>query len=167
LQKLYQTLNEWKTHRYMSVLKLPLLVDLQQKVGELVLSITCPTVIILENTLNQYIEKCGYCNSDNRRTIKFFLFNLGMGNFTKVVRVCANSLWIGPRLPKVIHMLLSYTGWFNGTCWPVTTSIWSGKWFKTPCHKWPQRAQGLLNHFPLLILTVLAETVESPCTTIM
>jgi hypothetical protein len=37
----------------MSVLKLPLLVDLQQKVGELVLSIiSCPTVIILENTLN-------------------------------------------------------------------------------------------------------------------
>jgi hypothetical protein len=37
----------------MSVLKLPLLVDLQQKVGELVLSIIyCPSTIILENTLN-------------------------------------------------------------------------------------------------------------------
>jgi hypothetical protein len=37
----------------MSVLKLPLLVDLQQKVGELVLSTTsCPLNIILENTLN-------------------------------------------------------------------------------------------------------------------
>jgi hypothetical protein len=37
----------------MSVLKLPLLVDLQQKVGELVLSITsCLSIIILENTLN-------------------------------------------------------------------------------------------------------------------
>jgi hypothetical protein len=37
----------------MSVLKLPLLVDLQQKVGELVLSITyCPTAIMSENTLN-------------------------------------------------------------------------------------------------------------------
>jgi hypothetical protein len=37
----------------MSVLKLPFLVDLQQKVGELVISITsCPTGIILENTLN-------------------------------------------------------------------------------------------------------------------
>jgi uncharacterized membrane protein YphA (DoxX/SURF4 family) len=40
LQKLYQTLNEWKTHPYLSVLKLPLLVGLQQKVSELVLSIT-------------------------------------------------------------------------------------------------------------------------------
>jgi hypothetical protein len=37
----------------MSVLKLPLLVDLQQKVGELVISITSrPSIIILENTLN-------------------------------------------------------------------------------------------------------------------
>jgi hypothetical protein len=35
------------------MLKLPLLVDLQQKVGELVLYITsCPSVIILENALN-------------------------------------------------------------------------------------------------------------------
>jgi hypothetical protein len=42
----------------MSVLKLPLLVDLQQKVGELVISITsCPSIIILENTLNQFIKK--------------------------------------------------------------------------------------------------------------
>jgi hypothetical protein len=32
-------LNEWKIHPYMSVLKLPLLVYLQQKVGELLLSI--------------------------------------------------------------------------------------------------------------------------------
>jgi hypothetical protein len=35
------------------MLKLPLLVDLQQKVSELVLSTTsCPSMIILENTLN-------------------------------------------------------------------------------------------------------------------
>jgi hypothetical protein len=38
----------------MSVLTLPLLVDLQQKLGELVLSITsCPTTVILENTVLQ------------------------------------------------------------------------------------------------------------------
>jgi hypothetical protein len=44
---------EWmRNHTCMSVLKLPLLVDLQQKVGELVLYITsCPSVIISENTL--------------------------------------------------------------------------------------------------------------------
>jgi hypothetical protein len=42
-----------KVHPYMSVLKLPLLVDLQQKVDELGLSITsCPSIIMLENTLN-------------------------------------------------------------------------------------------------------------------
>jgi hypothetical protein len=37
----------------MSVLKLPLLVDLQQKVRELLLSETsCPLITILENTVN-------------------------------------------------------------------------------------------------------------------
>jgi hypothetical protein len=42
----------------MSVLKLPLLVDLQQEVGELVLSIiSCPSIIILENILNECSEK--------------------------------------------------------------------------------------------------------------
>jgi hypothetical protein len=41
-----------KIHPFMSVRELPLLVDLQQKAGDLVLSITCPTIIILENTLN-------------------------------------------------------------------------------------------------------------------
>jgi hypothetical protein len=41
----------------MSVLKLPLLVELQQKVGELVLSVTsCPETIILETDLNQYVK---------------------------------------------------------------------------------------------------------------
>jgi hypothetical protein len=45
--------DELKIHPYMSVLKLYLLVVLQQKVGELVLSITpCPSILILENTLN-------------------------------------------------------------------------------------------------------------------
>jgi hypothetical protein len=47
LQKLYQMLNELKIHPYKSVVKLPLLVDFQQKVGKLVLSITsCPTITI-------------------------------------------------------------------------------------------------------------------------
>jgi hypothetical protein len=50
-KKLYQTLNELKINSYMSMIKLPLFVDLQQEVGELVLSITtCLSVIILENT---------------------------------------------------------------------------------------------------------------------
>jgi hypothetical protein len=53
LQKLYQTLNEQRLHPYMSVLKLPVLVDLQQKVGKLVISRTSfPSVVILENALN-------------------------------------------------------------------------------------------------------------------
>jgi hypothetical protein len=41
----------------MSVLKLPLLVDLQQKAGELVLSITSCITVTLENALNQCIEE--------------------------------------------------------------------------------------------------------------
>jgi hypothetical protein len=53
LQKLYQTLNKWKIEPYKSVLKLPLLADLQQKVGELVISIIyCPAFAVLENVLN-------------------------------------------------------------------------------------------------------------------
>jgi hypothetical protein len=55
LQELYQTVNKLRIHPYMSVLKLPFLVDIQQKVGKLLLSITsCPSIIILENTLNQF-----------------------------------------------------------------------------------------------------------------
>jgi hypothetical protein len=53
LQKLYQTLDERSIYSYMSVLKLPLLADLQQKVSELALCITyCPLVIILTYALN-------------------------------------------------------------------------------------------------------------------
>jgi hypothetical protein len=53
LQKLYQTLKELKIYPHMSVLKLPLLVGLQQEIDELVLPITsCSTIIILENALN-------------------------------------------------------------------------------------------------------------------
>jgi hypothetical protein len=40
----------------MSVLKLVLLVDLHQKVGELALSTSCPTIIILEDALNLCIK---------------------------------------------------------------------------------------------------------------
>jgi hypothetical protein len=42
----------------MSVLKLPLLVNLQQKVGEIVLTITfCTSLTILQNILNKCVEK--------------------------------------------------------------------------------------------------------------
>jgi hypothetical protein len=80
----------------MSVLKLPLLVDLQQKVGKLVLSITsCASVIILENTLNECIEK-NVVMLTLTTGIMFLHFmcmhNLGMGNFTKVVHVCTDCL---------------------------------------------------------------------------
>jgi hypothetical protein len=48
-QKLYQIPTERNIRPYMSVLKVPSLVDLQKKVGELVLSTTtCPSTIILE-----------------------------------------------------------------------------------------------------------------------
>jgi hypothetical protein len=56
---------------YMPVLKLILMVDLQQKVGELVLSITsCPTIISLEN---REIERCRHGNFNNW-FIMFLLF---------------------------------------------------------------------------------------------
>jgi hypothetical protein len=49
LQKNYQTLNDSKIYMYM--LELPLLANLQQKVGELVIFMTsCPLIITLENT---------------------------------------------------------------------------------------------------------------------
>jgi hypothetical protein len=52
-EKLYQALNELKIHPDMSLLELPLLLDLQQNVGELVLSMTSsPSIIILETALN-------------------------------------------------------------------------------------------------------------------
>jgi hypothetical protein len=47
----------------MSVLKLPLLADLQQNVGELLLSETSNhSIIILENSLKQCTEKYGHGN---------------------------------------------------------------------------------------------------------
>jgi hypothetical protein len=57
LEKMYQAVNEWKTHRHVCVLKLILLVDFQQKVGEFLVSASCPTIIILEYSLNVCIEK--------------------------------------------------------------------------------------------------------------
>jgi hypothetical protein len=57
LQKLYQTLNDRKIRPYMLVIKLPLYIDLLQKVGEIVLPITsCPSIINLENALIQCLE---------------------------------------------------------------------------------------------------------------
>jgi hypothetical protein len=54
MKKLYDTERMKNTFiGYIYVTKLPFLDDLQQKVGELVPYITsCPSIIILENTLN-------------------------------------------------------------------------------------------------------------------
>jgi hypothetical protein len=53
MMMMMMTLNEWKIHSCMSVLKRTLLVDLQQKVSKLFRSISsCPSIIILENTSN-------------------------------------------------------------------------------------------------------------------
>jgi hypothetical protein len=60
LQKLYQTMNEWRIYPYVFVQKLPSLVDLKHKVDELLLSINyCPSIIVLENNLYYCIEKYG------------------------------------------------------------------------------------------------------------
>jgi hypothetical protein len=38
---------------------------------------------------------------------------LGVGNFTKVVRVCANRVWCGPRLPEIWEILAYTIDYFN------------------------------------------------------
>jgi hypothetical protein len=100
-QKLYQTLNEWKTHLYMFGVKLRI-----------------SSVIKLLS--------CGHCF---RKCFKFVYRNrsvametwhavspvhlhvlLGVGHFTTVVRV-----WRGPRLPKVWETLAHF--WDEGD-WP-------------------------------------------------
>jgi hypothetical protein len=80
------------------------MVDLQYKAGELVLSLTsCPSIITLENTLNWCIEKCGYGNFNHRYNVLPIHLRalLGVGNFTKVVGVCAVRQCGVTRLPKV------------------------------------------------------------------
>jgi hypothetical protein len=76
------------------VLKLPLLVDLQQKVGKLVLSITfCPSTIILENTLDQCIVKY-YGKFNHRYDVSPIHLRapLELRNFRKAIRACADRL---------------------------------------------------------------------------
>jgi hypothetical protein len=71
----------------MSILQLPLLVDLEHKVGELVLAITsCHTIIISGNSLIWCIEKCGYDNLFNVSPVHLHVL-LGVGNFTEVTCV--------------------------------------------------------------------------------
>jgi hypothetical protein len=67
-----------------------LLVDLEHKVGELVLAITsCHTIIISGNSLIWCIEKCGYDNFNHRFNVSPVHLHvlLGVGNFTEVTRV--------------------------------------------------------------------------------
>jgi hypothetical protein len=75
-----------KIHPYMTVLKLPLLDDLQQKVRELVLSITsCPTIIILETALILCEAKCGYGNFNHGYNVFPIHLPTVLGNFTMVI----------------------------------------------------------------------------------
>jgi hypothetical protein len=86
------------------VLILDLLVDLQQKVGELVLSTTsCVSIIILGNLLNYLREKCGYGNFNHQYNVSPIHMHalLYVQKFTAVVPLCANRLCSGPRLPEV------------------------------------------------------------------
>jgi hypothetical protein len=104
LQKLYQTLNEWEIHPYRSALKLSLLADLQHKVCELVPYITsCPIIIILKYFKFLCRKNVVNSNTGHRHHVfpSHFHVLLGVGNFTKVVRVSADCLWTGPRLHKI------------------------------------------------------------------
>jgi hypothetical protein len=74
----------------MSLLKLPLLAEFQQKVGEsLLCTISCPSIIILESTLNWCIDKSGYGNFNHQYNFSpvHLLALLDVGNFKKVVHV--------------------------------------------------------------------------------
>jgi hypothetical protein len=63
----------------------------------------CPSIIILENTLNLCTEKYGYgvFNHQHNVSVSHFLALLGVGNFTKVIRLCANCLQSNSQLLKV------------------------------------------------------------------
>jgi hypothetical protein len=109
LRKLYRRLHEWRIHTDMSVIKLPLLFDLQQIVGELVFSVTsCPIIIILENDLNwcRYV-KMWLGNYDRRYNVSpvhlmyFWVWWL----LRRWSSVCADRLRNGPPLPKVWETL--------------------------------------------------------------
>jgi hypothetical protein len=111
---LNQSLNEWKIHQYMSVLNLSLLAELQLKVGKLVISTSsCPSILILENTLNWCLEKCGYGTCGHQYNVSPIHLHalLGVGNIKKAVHLCADGPCCGPRLQKV-RETLCYT-W----CW--------------------------------------------------
>jgi hypothetical protein len=71
----------------MSVLELPLLVGLHRRVGALGLAITfCPTISILENTLNVCIEKKYGCGNLYHRYNASGIHVWVWGIFSKVVR---------------------------------------------------------------------------------
>jgi hypothetical protein len=67
---------------------------------------SCPSIIILENTLNWCI--IGYGNLNHQCNVSPIHLHalLDVGNFTNVVRVCANRLWSVQLLPKVWETLL-------------------------------------------------------------
>jgi hypothetical protein len=107
LQTLCQLLNEWKIHLYVSVLKLPLLVDLQQKVGELVPSIAYCLTIILESVWISVYNKCVYGNFNYQYNVFPIPVQalLCVRNLSKVVCVCVNCLWSGLWLLNVWERL--------------------------------------------------------------
>jgi hypothetical protein len=79
----------------MSVLKLPVLVDLQHKAGELVLSVTSCLQSLFYKIFQFSVQKrCGYGNFNRRCNVSPIHLRavLGVGNFTKVIRVCADRL---------------------------------------------------------------------------
>jgi hypothetical protein len=78
---------------FMSVLKLPVLVDLEQKVRESLGNLFSFNHYFRKH-LNYSIEKnVTYGNSDHRYNVSpVHLHELGVRNFTKVVRVCADGL---------------------------------------------------------------------------
>jgi hypothetical protein len=106
-----QLKNEKQTHIHVCD-KPSLLADLQQKVGELVIAIisSCTKKNFYKMLQISVYKKCGYCNFDHRYNVSPSHLHaiMSVGNFKKVVHVCADRLWSGQRLPKVGETL-AYT----------------------------------------------------------
>jgi hypothetical protein len=100
IAKILRDLKELRVYSYMCVLKVPFLVDQQKRTRISFFSVTpCPSRILENICLSYCIQKCGYGNCNHGCNVSSISLHalLGVGNFTKVVLVCANCLDHGTR----------------------------------------------------------------------
>lgn len=92
-----------KIHPYMSVQKLPLMVNLQQKVRELILSITSYLSNLVIKYFKLVYKNCGYGKFIHRYYLSPIHLHIfwGMANFTEGVLLCADLLCSDPQILKI------------------------------------------------------------------